>query len=234
MTLAGPMVWSAGVMVDAEDAAFVEEHRTLVRKLALRVRAQLDLTTDLDELIAYGYSGLVEARGRFDPERGVQFTTFAYYRVRGAILDGVREMAYLPRQAHLRRKEAEALDREAEAAAVRRAETPEARATAKAALEAMDSILSKTCATYVIASVGQSDDDGFDDPEESLLRRETSERVRAALEVLDERERTLVEGYFFEDRTLDEMGKEMGISKSWASRVCSKALVRMRAALEPE
>ena len=212
------------------DDAFVKEHEPLVRKLAVRVRNQLDLTTEVEELMAYGYRGLVEARDRFDPTRGVQFTTFAYYRVRGAMLDGVRAMAYLPPSIHTQRKAAETLDREAEAANIRRAESPEARASAAATLEAMDDILTKTCAAYVISVVGQ--DQPSDSPDETLIRDEDRKRIRAALDVLDERERALVEGYYFEERTLEELSQEMSISKSWASRICSRALGRLREVLE--
>ena len=91
---------SATGMSSQPDEAFVREHEDLVRKHALRVKAQFGLKTELAELMGYGFQGLLEARERFDPERGVQFSTYAYYRVRGAVLDGVREMAYLPRKVH--------------------------------------------------------------------------------------------------------------------------------------
>jgi RNA polymerase sigma factor for flagellar operon FliA len=214
------------------DDAFVEQHEPLVRKLAVRVRAQLELTTDVEELMAYGFRGLLEAQSRFDPTRGVQFSTFAYYRVRGAILDGVRQMAYLPRKVHAQRKAAEALDRAAEEASDRRGADPGARADAGAALEAIDDILGKTCAAYVISAVGQADDQAGPGPEAQAIAEQERHRVRDALAVLPERERTLVEGHFFENRTLEEIGEEMGISKSWASRLCSRALARMRDALE--
>jgi RNA polymerase sigma factor for flagellar operon FliA len=152
--------------------------------------------------------------------------------VRGAIFDGVREMAYLPRKAHAHRRAAEALDRAAEEEALARATDPKARADASAALAAVDEILARTCAAFVISVVGQDDASTPPGPEEALIGGETRTRVRAALEVLDERERTLVEGYYFDDRTLDELGAEMGISKSWASRICGRALSKMRAALE--
>lgn len=210
---------------------FVREHEALVRRLAIRIRDQLALPTDVDELMAYGYRGLVEAQARFDPERGVKFTTFAYYRVRGAILDGVREMAYLPRRAHTRRKAAEALDRAAEEVAMNRAADPDARRDLRGTLDAVDAIIGRTCAAFVISVVGQAEGP-FADPEEEIIEKETRGLLGTALEVLPERERALVVGYYVEDRTLDELGREMGMSKSWASRLCSRALLRMRAVLE--
>ena len=72
------------------DDAFVKQYAGLVRTIASKVRAQMDLTCELDDLIAFGTQGLIEAASRFDESRGIQFNTFAYYRIRGAI---IREIA---------------------------------------------------------------------------------------------------------------------------------------------
>lgn len=215
------------------DDAFVREHEALVRAQAVRLRAQLELKADVEDLVAYGMEGLLEARERFDPERGVRFAHFAYYRIRGAILDGVREMAYLPRRAHVRRRVAESLDRAAEEQALARARTPEARASLAETLAAFDDILGRTCAAYVIGAVGQdAERDRPATPEDETITAEDRRRVLGALDVLEERERALVEGYYLEGRTLDEVGEELGITKSWASRMCSRALAKLRAVLE--
>lgn len=219
--------------MDAAERDFVREHEPFVRKLAGAIRAQLELSTDVEDLVAYGFRGLLEARARFDPSRGVRFDAFAHYRVRGAIFDGIRQMAYLPRRAHLHRKAAEALDRAAEEVAMERAARPEDRAEAAATLAAIDDILGKTCAAFVIAAVGQSpEDDAPETPDEEAVRAEDRARIGAVLGVLDERERALIEGHYFADRTIEEIGAEMGISKSWASRLHSRALGRLRSALE--
>ena len=80
----------------------IAQHEKMVHGLASRLRRELSLRGDLDDLIAFGFGGLLEAHHRFDPGRGVRFQTFAYYRIRGAMLDGVRKMADLPRRAHER------------------------------------------------------------------------------------------------------------------------------------
>ncbi|MBX3270035.1 MAG: sigma-70 family RNA polymerase sigma factor [Sandaracinaceae bacterium] len=215
------------------DDAFVREHEGQVRALAQGLRAQLDLKVDFDDLVAYGMRGLLEARERFDPTRGVRFEHFAHYRIRGAILDGVRQMAYLPRRAHVMRRAAETLDRSAEEAAMARAATPEARASIAETLAAFDDILGKTCAAYVIGAVGQDPDADADaTPEDQVVRAEERVRVRAALDVLEARERALVEGYYLDGRQLDEIGAELGITKSWASRICSRALGKLRVVLD--
>ncbi len=213
------------------DDAFVQQHQSLVRKQALRVRAQFELRTDLEDLIAYGMQGLLEAQRRYDPARGVQFKHFAYYRIRGAIVDGVRQMAYLPRRTHQLRRAAETLDRAAEEATFARATSPEARSSAAQTLAAIDDILGKTCAAFVIDAVGQDDPD---DPEVEAIAAEERSRVLRALDVLEERERRVVEQYYFAGRTLDDIGAELGVGKSWVSRICSKALRKMRTVLEED
>lgn len=219
-------------MGSSEDQRFVEEHEQLVRKLAHRVRAELDLTCELEDLIAFGYHGLLEARGRYDATRGVQFSTFAYYRVRGAILDGVRKMAYLPRRIHQKRRAAEAIDWAIEAEGEARAASPEARSDAEQTLAAIDDILGKITATFMLAAVGQDEGATPESPEDQLIGAHEQHRVRHALDVLPERERIVVTGMYFEGRNLDDIGAELGISKSWACRIHTRALGLLREALE--
>lgn len=215
----------------SSDDQFIEEYRPLVRSIAHKIRNSLDLTCDLDDLIAFGFHGLVEARGRFDASRGVQFNTFAYYRIRGAILDGVRKMAYLPRRAHQRLRAAEAADRVAEDTGDGRAADPGKRNDLAATADAIAETLHKMTAAFVMSAVGQGDDDVPSSPEEALIAEEQSARVRRALEGLDERELALVKGFYFDGRRFDEVAAELGISKSWASRIHTKALADLKKAL---
>jgi RNA polymerase sigma factor for flagellar operon FliA len=224
------------VAADSDADAFAKEHHGFVRTIALKVKAELDLRCDVDDLLAYGFQGLVEARGRFSEDRNVKFTTFAYYRVRGAIIDGVRKMAYMSAHAHHLRKTAAAADWVLE-------ELGEARATDEAAgkaaqaeqtLAQMDDVLGKLTASFVIAAVGQDDESQRDSPEERLLSKEATERVRRALEVLPEREKVVVVGMYFENRSLDDIGAQLGVSRSWACRIHTRGLKLMREALEKE
>jgi RNA polymerase sigma factor for flagellar operon FliA len=219
-------------MTGPADREFVEDHAELVRRIASRVRAQFELTIHLEDLVAYGFEGLLDARTRFDPSRGVLFSTFAYYRIRGAIIDGVRRMAYLPHKTYAHRKAAEALDREAEAAGEDLATRAE-REESPASLQAIDDILARTSAAFVMAAVGQApEDDARPTPEEALSTARQLASLREVLHVLPERERALVEGHYFEDRTLEDVGAALGMSKSWASRLHARALATLREALE--
>ncbi len=217
-----------------EDEQFVRDHEGFVRGIAMRVKGELDLTCDLGDLIAFGFHGLLEAKQRFDPNRGVQFNTFAYYRVRGAVIDGVRKMAYLPRRAHQLRKVAEAADAMLEQEGEARAASPEARGDVQATVQQIDSILGKLTASFIIAAVGQDETSAPVAPDEALIRATECERVRGAVQKLPERELKIVREMYFEGRVLDDIAADLGISKSWASRIHTKALGMMREALEAE
>ncbi|MCB9615436.1 MAG: sigma-70 family RNA polymerase sigma factor [Sandaracinus sp.] len=212
------------------DREFIEEYRPLVHSIAVKMRARYDLKNDLDDLLADGYRGLLEARDRYDPSRGVQFNTFAYYRIRGAIIDGVRKSAYVSRRAYAQLRAAEAALAVGEEAGEKRAADPAARGDVQRSTEALHDTLTKLTAGFLLASVGQ--DEETETPEETLLADEMKTRVRSALASLPERELALVQGFYFEGRRFDEVADELGISKSWASRLHTKALERLKEALE--
>lgn len=213
-------------------AKFVEEHRPLVISIARRVRREFDLTCEESDLVAFGFQGLLEAHSRFDPSRGVQFNTFAYYRIRGAVLDGVRAMAFLPRRAYAKLKAAEAADTLLEETGEANAQRPAGtQASTESRAEAMDQSLAQLTASFILSAVGQDESSQPASAEESLISAGDQRRVRDALEKLPERERALVQGFYFEGRQFDEVAKDLGISKSWASRLHTKALELLRDAL---
>ncbi len=215
------------------DAAFIEEYRPLVVSTANRVRRELDLVVPLDDLVQFGFEGLLDARKRYDPTRGAQLGTFAYYRIRGAIIDGVRKMAYLPRRAYARLRAAEGADAALEALGEARAADPAARADLARTASDLDDALARVTASFVLAAVGQDEESARSETaEERLLAAEAAERMKRAVDALPERERALVVGFYFEGRRFDEVAAELGISKSWGSRLHTRALGLIRAAME--
>jgi RNA polymerase sigma factor for flagellar operon FliA len=190
----------------------IAQHQKMVLGLAGRLRRELSLSGDVEDLIAFGFSGLLEAEQRYDPSRGVRFQTFAYYRVRGAMLDGVRKMANLPRRAHQRLK-------------------AEAERAPTAAPTLLDKAFTRMSASLTSASPVQSSF-AEESPESALLRNESIERLLGALSRLSARERALIRGRYFEGRPLEELAADLGVSKSWASRIHTQALSALRAALD--
>ncbi|MBX3250625.1 MAG: sigma-70 family RNA polymerase sigma factor [Myxococcales bacterium] len=214
------------------DRDFIEEYRPLVQSIATKLRTRYDLKQEVDDLMAEGFRGLIEARDRYDPSRGVQFNTFAYYRIRGAIIDGVRKSAYVSRRAYAQLRATEAALAIGEAVGEERAADPEARTDLARTTEALHETLAKLSASFVLAAVGQ--DEEPETPEETILLEEAKDRVRDAVKGLPDRELALVQGFYFEGRRFDEVADGLGISKSWASRLHTKALERIRAAVERE
>ena len=209
-----------------QDDEFIRQYEPFVRGIVKHTRAQLGLECDVEDLVAFAFEGLLDARRRFDASRGVQFKSFAYYRVRGALVDGVRRMAYLPRRAYARLKAAEAADLDGEPAA--EAQHGAAAPDAEHALRALDGALGRIAAAYTVAA---SAEQGEDDPEHALLARERRDRVQRALATLPEQEQFLIRGHYIDGRNFDELAAELGLSKSWASRLHTRALGRMRDAL---
>lgn len=211
------------------DDDFIREYEPFVRSVVRHTRTQLGLEGDPDDLLAYGYQGLLEARERFEPARGVQFKSFAYYRVRGALVDGVRAMGRLPRRAYARLRALEALDQVGESAASARPSTPPV--GLEGSLRAIDGILAKVATAYCTAVALDEQPETHRSPEASMLAKERRALTTRAIEALPDQERHLIRGHYIEGRRLDELAHELGLSKSWGSRLHSRALDRLREAL---
>ncbi len=195
---------------------------------------------ELDELIALGNTGLAEAAQRFDPSRGVAFKTFAWYRVQGAIVDGLRRATSLPRavwaQLVALRAAADYLEHrgERDAGAAARGVAPptgrDALASAKSALSAIQ--------TMYLTSLEAARDAGFEpaadrpDPGDTLDRARLAQVLRAALDQLGDKERQLLTKHYWEGKNLLEAGAELGISKSWASRMHAQSVEKLREVVE--
>jgi RNA polymerase sigma factor for flagellar operon FliA len=217
----------------------VEENLDLVRSIAGKLKRSLGRTLDIDELVAYGCKGLVEAASRFDSSKGVAFSTFAHYRIRGAMLDGLRTMGWYSRADFARyRAEERATEylrnlSEREGAAT--APAGQARDAAKTLAEIAE-VLSGVATVHITsleAAAGVTDE-RLPPPDQQLERLHLQARARRAMEKLPEKERRLLQAHYFEDRKLDVVGAEMGLSKSWASRLHTRAVDRLRKVLEEE
>jgi len=218
----------------AQDREFIEQHAAFVHGIVQKTRAQFGIDRDVEDLVGFAYEGLLEARLRFDPSRSVQFTSFAYYRVRGAVIDGVRSMAYMPRRAYARLLASEAIDHEAESAGQAQAVSGAAH-SAESSLRAIDGILGRVAAAYTIAAGAEDQEEQTGtDPEQELLDAEHTTRIARALSQLDEEDRTLLRGHYIDGHSFNDMAVKMGLSKSWISRMHTRALNNMRALLTAE
>lgn len=208
----------------------VEDHLSYVRAIAAKVKEQLPREIEFDDLVAYGTQGLIEAAERYDPKYGAAFTTFSYYRIRGAIYDGLRGMGWLKRSEYARtrceERAAQYLGNLAE-----RDLSEEGTDTGSKKVEDNVRQLAKALhgvATIFVTSLELVGDNALRDrspqAEERLEHAESVRAVRAAFEQLPQKERTLLDLYYFKDQTLEEAGAALGLSKSWASRLHARAV----------
>jgi RNA polymerase sigma factor for flagellar operon FliA len=219
-----------------EKSALVERHLPLVRAIALKVKRTLSASIDVEDLIGYGSKGLVEAAERFDPRHGVAFSTFAYYRIRGAMFDGLRTMGWYSRADYARYRAEERaneyLRSQAERDGAARAEGKEP-AAARETLAEIAGLLSGVAAVHItsLEAATRVADESLPQPDAVLDTGRLGRRVREAIGALPEKERRLMELYYFEGKTLEEAGGIMGLSKSWACRLHARAVDLLREAL---
>lgn len=222
-----------------EKNQLIEQHLALVQAIARKVKRSLGASIDYEDLVGYGCKGLVEAAERYDPQHGVAFTTFAYYRVRGAMFDGLRTMGWYSRADYARyraeERATEYLKSQAEREGAARANDAAgaAGATQEQALADVAAALSAVAAVHItcLDAAAAVADERLPPPDAALETGRLGRRVREAIGALPDKERRLMELYYFGDKNLEEAGAELGLSKSWACRLHARAVDLLRKAL---
>ncbi|MDB4971412.1 MAG: polymerase sigma factor, FliA/WhiG/SigD family [Myxococcales bacterium] len=222
---------------DKDRQKLVDANVPFVRSIAGKIREQLPREIEFDDLYNYGMQGLLEAAERYDRRHGVTFQTFAYYRVRGAMFDGLRNMGWLPRHEYQRMRFEERAVAYLSNLAEREAgaETP-AVVNIEDEMRHLAEALGGVAAIFVTSLEGkmESGDTAVGTTPAPQMRMESTERdvaVEEALKTLPEKERRLLQLYYFEDRPLEEVGKIMGLSKSWSSRLHARAIDLLKESL---
>ena len=220
-----------------EKNQLVEQHLSLVQAIARKLKKTLGARIEYDDLVAYGSKGLVEAADRYDARPGVAFTTFAYYRIRGAMFDGLRTMGWYSRADYARYRAEERAneylqshaDRPTAGGAAAEGGASQA-ADSASALAAVAQVLSGVAAVHITSLEAASSvaDETFASPDAGIDTGRLGTRVRAAVTKLPEKERRLLELYYFEEKTLEEAGGVLGLSKSWACRLHARAVDLLR------
>lgn len=224
---------------DPEIAKNFESGLDLVEKLARRAARNLGRHVELDDLMSYGREGLLDAARRYDASRGVPFRAFATFRIRGAIIDGLRQLSHLPRRVHERLSAAEAANRYSEGGAEDSLTTSGRLGPSDADKALADHLAGMATAMalgMVATRVRPEDDDltgtaGPEDPERQLTRAQLAVVVRRSLDSLPMEEATLVRRHYLEGERFDHVAAELGLSKSWASRLHTRALGRLAKSL---
>ena len=189
----------------------VEDNQGLVYHLAMKVFRRLPVRQDLDDLVGYGMIGLVEAAKKYQPKRGIEFTTFAYPRINGAIYDGVSKLSWMSRSRYKRLMKLKA-----------QAEEEGDTETSDRVSEDMMGVSSLDPET-VQAIVS----DEQETAETNAVRDEEHRLLSQLIEKLPNREKRLITMIYIEGLTLQDASERIGISKSWASRMHSKTLTKL-------
>lgn len=216
-----------------EVLARFNEQRELVEIIARQVAREVGRFVDLDDLRQMGLQGLLEAARRFDDSRGVSFRRYANYRVRGAMLDGVRKGAPLPRRAHERVRALQAALLVAESAAEEAVPAGRAPADLDAKLTEHLANLATAMAAGLVATAAFGEDGELaaiepgDSPEEAVARAQLRQIMAEAIRELPDDERALVERHYLHGERFDHVSASLGLSKSWGSRLHTRAVGRL-------
>jgi len=226
----------------------VVAYSPMVKFVAGRLGAGLPSHVDDADLISYGLMGLIGAIERFEPERGIKFETFAMTRIRGAIIDELRSLDWVPRSVRSRAREIEAAQSKLEHQLQRAPSEAELAAQLNLTEEELRSSLLEIANSSVYAldelwTVSDSSGDSVslldtisdpraDDPQEALAGGEIKDRLTEAVASLPEREQLVVALYYYEGLTLREIGEVLGVTESRVSQLHTKAVMRLKSALQ--
>jgi RNA polymerase sigma factor for flagellar operon FliA len=215
----------------------LSKYGAYVRSLAVQVRKQFGGRLDLDDLVAYGNIGLLEAADRFDTKFGANFLTFAHYRIKGAIYDGLRKMGTLKgpdlSKIYVGERTTQFLQNKADQEVGSNKPAPSADDDSREIAVAVESLAAIFAASLEGMENLQVKDESLG-PDERLEQEQLKSLVRKAVDKLPENEQKLLVAYYYEGKTLQESGEVIGQSKSWASRLHARAIEKLKDFLAEE
>ncbi len=211
----------------------------LVRSLASQIHRKLPAHLELDDLVAYGQVGLAEAARDFDPTRGNEFSTYAYYRIRGAIYDGLSKMTWVSRT-HYHRIRCEHLANEVLQLESENDDGGDQQPDVESEARWLRDISRALAVIYLSWQQGHDGDGGQQvdledpsapEPAAAVMDREIRQKLCELIDALPSEAGILIRSVYFEGLTLQEAGRRLGVSKSWASRLHARTLQRLARAL---
>ncbi len=215
----------------AERDWLIEKHKPLVLHLAKKVSNSLPFPTDLEDLIAYGQLGLVEASERFDASRGNTFSTFAFYRVKGAIYDGLREMGAISRSRTFRFA---AHANEMLTTEVDDTSSETGAPTVDDEVKSIEKIIDNLIPIYFLSLDAEGakeveDESAFKSAD--YERQEILDLIREVLEEIEPEESEMLQKIYYKHVSMTDLAKQMGVTKSWVSRLHARAIKHLQTAL---
>jgi RNA polymerase sigma factor for flagellar operon FliA len=222
--------------------AMIKQYQPLVRRLAHHMMAKLPANVQVDDLIQVGLIGLSDALVRYEAAQGVQFETFATQRIRGAMLDELRDNDWMSRGSRKSQKDIEQALRRLEHRLGRSPLESEIAAELGMSLADYQSLLSKVRGTQLVyledMGRGSEDDDSFldhhvadaeVDPMNMLGNQRLRQALVAAITTLPEREQLIMSMYYEQDMNLKEIAAVLGVTESRICQLHSQSIARLRA-----
>jgi len=225
---------------------FVVKYAPLVKYIAGKVVMGMPQNIEFDDLVSYGVFGLIDAIGKFNPERGIKFKTYAMTRIRGAIFDELRSIDWIPRSIRQKAKQVEQIISELENKLGRTVEDEEIAKEMGVSNQELQQLLNKLSGTSIISLndvwyLGEDNDELSIletleapenlSPEVLVEKQEIKEFIIDAIKKLPEKEKKVIVLYYYEDLTLREIGEVLEVTESRVSQLHTKAIMRLRGRL---
>lgn len=224
------------------------EYADLVKIVAGRMGMYLGYTVEYDDLVGYGIFGLIDAIDKFELTKGVRFETYASLRIRGAILDQIRKMDWIPRTLRQKQRKLESAMHELEVELGRTATNDEISTKLEISVDELEELQNQTQISNMV-SLDEYLEQGsdvkadygkvgnrprFEQPEQAIEKQELKKMLAEAISSLNENEQKVIACYYFEEMTLKEISKILDVSESRVSQLHTKALKKMRGKLGEE
>ena len=245
----------AGKQQILEEVAITNENREeviikyspMIKYVANRIAMRLPPHVEVDDLISVGVLGLMDAIGKYDPTRGAKFKTYAEFRVRGAILDELRSMDWVPRSVRQKASNVDSVVQKLQAKLKRKPEDEEVAKEMNLSLDQFYDILNETKSmpVFSLEDLGIAKETGEQqslldclagkadaDPQTQIRLTELRGIIAKAIDTLPEKERLMISLYYYEELTMKEVGEVLSITESRVSQIHSKAVYHLRSKLK--
>ncbi len=220
----------------------INEYAYLIKYVAGRLSLYFGSNVEFDDLVGYGAFGLIDAIDKFDINKGVKFETYASLRIRGSIIDSIRDLDWVPRSLRQKNKELEKVYAELENDMGHSATDKEVAEKLGISMDEFYKLLNDVNVSSMMSleefmeqnyerGLGIPSENIEDKPEDYVQNAELKQILAEAINKLPEKEKTVISFYYFEELTLKEISAIMNVTESRISQLHTKALLRMRGKL---